>query len=437
MLKDGQLTGLGPNSGRKNIFTTDAEGKFALPPSYGTGVVAASAQGYAEAKLDEATGELALTLQPWGRIEGTARNGLKPAANLSVMVNGSANGGNMQLQYDFDSYRTETDDQGRFVFTNVPPGRRFLIRLYAAGTGRWNWSHIEPVEVKSGEVTRVDYGGQGRTVVGKVVPSEPGRIVDWNSGFHNFGTRMPEPPAAFKTAAEVQKWNNSPEVKEARTRQKYYGIQFEADGSFHIDDVPPGHYDLRLQFNEPGPGRFAFGAVIGSVHRDMEVPEMPNGLVDEPLDLGKLDLAVKGQVKLATLAPDFEVKTLDGQLLKLSDFRGKYVLLDFWATWCGPCVAELPNLEDTWKAFGANPNFAMISLSLDNDVETPRHFVQKRGFKWRQGFLGEWSKAKLPDQYGVQGIPALFLIGPDGKFVSKDLRGPAIREAVEKALAAR
>jgi thiol-disulfide isomerase/thioredoxin len=438
MLKDAQLTGAGSNPGEKNVVTTDAEGKFALPLAYGTEAVAVGPPGYAEAKLDELSGNLALTLQPWGRIEGTVRNGRKPAANTSVMIVATTGGGNMHLTYDFDSYRTQTDDKGRFVLTNVPPGKRFLVRLYPMDFNHgWSWSHIEPLEVKSGAVTHVDYGGKGRTIVGKVVSSDPARIADWNSGIHNFGTQTPKPPAPFKTMAEAEAWNNSPEVKQASAQHRYYAIQFNADGSFHIDDVPPGKYDLRLQFNEPDPRNFMNGALIGSLKLEVEVPEMPNGLVDEPLDLGKLDLVLRQVAKLDALAPDFEVKSLDGQPLKLADFRGKYVLLDFWATWCGPCVAELPHLEDTWNAFGANTNFVMISLSLDNDAEAPRSFVLKRGFKWRQGFLGEWSQAKLPDQYGVQGIPSLFLIGPDGRFLAKDMRGPAIRDAVAKALSVR
>jgi peroxiredoxin len=437
MLKDKELSGIGQNRALNNVVRTDEAGKFALPAGYASEVVAVGPQGYAETKLDQLSGKLAMTLQPWGRIEGTARNGRKAATNQSVMVTATQGGGNMNLQYDFDSYRTQTGDQGRFVLNDVPPGKRFVVRLYASGPHSWSWSHIEPLEVKSGAVTYVDYGGKGRALIGKVAPNDPARVIDWTSGFHTLGTQMPKPPSPLKTAEQAEAWNNSPEMKQALANNRNYAVQFNSDGSFRIDDVLPGKYNLRLQFNEPGPQEFMPGPLIGTVGREVEVPEMPNGPVDEPLDLGKLELTVAKDIKLGASAPDFEVKTLDGQPLKLSDFRGKYVLLDFWATWCGPCVAELPNLEDTWKSFGANPEFVMISLSLDNDAKTPQDFVKKRGFKWRQGFLGEWSKAKLPDQYGVQGIPSFFLISPDGRFLAKDMRGPAIRAAVEKALSVR
>jgi hypothetical protein len=154
VLKDQRLSAGGPRHRGQNIVQTDAEGRFVLPMAYGLTVVAAGPPGFAEAKFDEPTSHLALTLQPWGRVEGVVRNGRKPAAHTWVMVSGQQGGGNMQLQYDFESYRTQSDAQGGFVLTNVPPGNRCLVRLYPAGSNRgWMWSHVEPFAVKSGEVT--------------------------------------------------------------------------------------------------------------------------------------------------------------------------------------------------------------------------------------------------------------------------------------------
>ena len=140
-------------------------------------------------------------------------------------------------------------------------------------------------------------------------------------------------------------------------------------------------------------------------------------------------------LKAGDVAPDFSVKTLDGRPLKLSDFRGKYVLLDFWATWCGPCVGEMPNLKATYDTFGKDARLVMISLSLDPDRASPEKFVKDNGIGWTQVFLGEWSKDLITLSYGVFAIPKIFLIGPDGKVLAADLRGPKIKEAVAASLA--
>jgi hypothetical protein len=97
-------------------------------------------------------------------------------------------------------------------------------------------------------------------------------------------------------------------------------------------------------------------------------------------------------------------------------------------------VGETPFLKATYKAFGASDHFAMVSLSLDDNPAAPIDFTRKNDIKWTQGFLGKWSDSKVAPMYGVEGIPAIFLIGPDGKIVARDLRGEAIKEEVGNAL---
>ena len=290
------------------------------------------------------------------------------------------------------------------------------------------------VQVQAGHVTLAQIGGTGRILTGRLVASDPQRRIDWQHGHRTLGTKQPKPPRQFESQAEYEEWNNSDEVRRARESYRYYTVIMEPDGRFRIEDVPAGEYSLSIHVTEPPETPHGMGKQLGSIQQEVIVPEMPGGRSDEPMDLGELKVVLKKDLRIGMPAPDFEVKTLDGKTLKLSDLRGKYVLLDFWATWCGPCVAEMPHLKEVYEAFGKNEKFVMMGLSLDDNEDAPRKFAARHEIAWTQGFLGEWSKTQLPNEYGVSGIPSLFLVDPQGNIAAKDIRGSGIKSAVSSAL---
>ena len=107
--------------------------------------------------------------------------------------------------------------------------------------------------------------------------------------------------------------------------------------------------------------------------------------------------------------------------------------MDFWATWCGPCLAEMPALKDIQKTFGADPRFNLISLACDKNDELPRQYIRDNGLIWTHGFAGDLAMG-VGLSYKVRSIPATFLIGPDGRILAKNLRGAELNGAVRTAL---
>jgi peroxiredoxin len=112
-------------------------------------------------------------------------------------------------------------------------------------------------------------------------------------------------------------------------------------------------------------------------------------------------------------APDFEATALDGKPFKLSSLRGKVVLVDFWAKWCAPCVAELPNIKKLHDQYSAD-GLVVVSVSFDRDADAARKFTADKQMTWTQIWAEKASKGPLAELYGVSPIPATFLIGPDG-----------------------
>lgn len=156
--------------------------------------------------------------------------------------------------------------------------------------------------------------------------------------------------------------------------------------------------------------------------------------IDRPAEPRMYDARIK---KGAAPLP-FSGTDLAGKPVSLAAYKGKVVLIDFWATWCGPCVAELPNVIKAYNKYHAQ-GFDIIGVSLDNapDRAKLQKFIKDHQMPWRQIFDGKGWEAANAKAWGVQSIPFTVLLGKDGKIAAVGARGPALEPAIKAALAAK
>jgi thiol-disulfide isomerase/thioredoxin len=145
------------------------------------------------------------------------------------------------------------------------------------------------------------------------------------------------------------------------------------------------------------------------------------------------DLKIPEGLEIGQRFPGFNETDVAGNPLSVAAYRGRVTMVDFWATWCGPCKAEMPNVIATYQKFHAQ-GFDIIGVSLDQDQGQLMAFTQANGMAWAQFFDGQGWENKLAKQYGIHSIPMSYLLDRHGIILSKELRGGELGAAVEKAL---
>lgn len=204
-------------------------------------------------------------------------------------------------------------------------------------------------------------------------------------------------------------------------------------------DLIIGKVDSYIEMHSASPVAPFLMVVTAQLDQDMASTEKRYAMLKPAAQEGfygkiikeRIDKSKLGQV--GTQALEFSQADTTGKEVALSSFRGKYVLVDFWASWCKPCRMENPNVVDSYNEFKGK-NFTVLGVSLDRDKEPWLQAIKDDKLTWTHvSDLQFWNNA-VARLYGIEGIPANLLIDPNGKIVGKNLRGEELKSKLRALL---
>lgn len=440
----------------KPFCKTNPDGRFSFKPQVEEFIiVAVHEKGWGRIHRDELNDGVGLTLEPWAHIEGMVYVGAKAGSGERVSINRAYTDEKFRVSFHDN---VVADEKGRFEFGRVMAGKLQLSRQIKISHNSYSNTDIEHIEIAPGEKIEVQIGGKGRSVAGKlVVPAGSEGWIDWKVGRVGISTiwdiepprkKYPEGFAALSRKEQgewTSQWYKSEEMTEYRAQveevnkeRRHYPVIMHEDGTFNADGVQAGHYEFMGYFSEPTNDEFGDGKAVGKIEFEFDVFEMDGGFSDEVLDLGVIKAEVFIDVEIGSLAPNFEVIDVDGNTFRLSDYRGRFVLIEQWhrqaredAT---PGIEEMGRL---YERFGDDDRFVMLSVTDGQSMppELMKQYVEHYGMKWAVGLFEDGqSMGKALRGYGMEEFPGRFLVGPDGELLGRNLKGQELIDAIEEAL---
>lgn len=418
------------------VVHTNDQGEFEIAHQlerYSLFVV--SDQGYGEAERAVGKRPGTVKLRRWAKVRGRLLQAGKPMANCNVQLDPIRDSGGDAPRGDVRFY-TATDQDGSFVFERVPPvPSRVKAYLHWSVDGPLSSSRSVPIAPSPGEEITVNLGGGGAELTGRLALDPPAAAdFDYHFGLNYLVARRPGIAPPETVADDGFDWRNGWSDAWASSNEgavylwtlHHWFVKPEADGRFRISGVEPGEYDLAFRL---------YGSTEGCLVHPVAMVVVPVTVREgqTTLDLGTIKVPAVPGVNVGDPAPDWTFTGLDGRQHGLNESRGKHVLIDFWASWCSPCVAKLPEVEALRKQYATQPGLVVLGANLDQQPARAERLLRRYKLPWQHALLGDWSATDVPKRFGVASVPTYVLIGPDGRVAARSSSTAPLVEILEKA----
>lgn len=357
---------------------------------------------------------LVLPLPRGGAIEGVMTIAGKPAAGERVSIAWIPPvGANETHEFPFGvGGQTTLDADGRFRYSGLGPGRyRFQRIKYFSEAGESGismpLSGMEELVVLPGEtvVKKIELPA-GPTITGKTVDASGKPLAGCIVTLESAG-------AAF---------------------ERLDATMSDANGRFQFLHAPKGKHTVAAELRSRGGAAIA-RLVNGSGGRGSSSVDIQKDIDVTVTLIGPSQGTISAPTIKGSIPPDFTATVFDGSRpISLSELYGKVVAIDFWATWCGPCMAVMPEMKQIHEKHKDGKEVVFLTVSLDHDEETLRAVMKEKGLEFPVIFSGDAWSDPIARSFGVRAIPSSFVIGRDGRFAAERVHGRLLAMTIDEAL---